>query len=174
MAVVGWGKPRIFIKDLDATAPKWEGLPTPVEDSTQLETTKGDKQEAKIEGGENEDVKYGKNTYALTFNLRAIKSRKRPISDDDGVVAHNYAVAVQPEDADVQGFCMKKSAVSVEDSFSTSDGGVWAYTFDALKASSTDKQVYWGKIIVTEASGAISKIECDPEDDSGSTDKFEV
>lgn len=60
MAVIGWGKPRIFIKDLDASSPKWEELPTPVEDSTQLTTTKGDKQEAKIEGGENEDVKYGK------------------------------------------------------------------------------------------------------------------
>lgn len=51
MAVIGWGKPRVFIKDLDASAPKWEELPTPVEDSTQLTTTKGDKQEAKIEGG---------------------------------------------------------------------------------------------------------------------------
>ena len=69
MAVIGWGKPRVFIKDLDASAPKWEELPTPVEDSTQLTTTKGDKQEAKIEGGENEDVKYGKNTYALALNI---------------------------------------------------------------------------------------------------------
>lgn len=174
MAVVGWGKPRIFIKDLDATTQKWEELDTPVEDSTQLETTKGDKQEAKIEGGENEDVKYGKNTYALTFNIRATKGRKRPISDEDGVVAHNYAIALQPEDPEVQGFCMKKATVSVEDTFSTADGGVWAYTFDALKASSSDKQVYWGKIVLTESSGSISKIECDPEDTEGSSDKFEV
>ena len=56
MAVIGWGKPRIFIKDLDVTSPAWEELPTPVEDSTQLTTTKGDKQEAKIEGGENEEL----------------------------------------------------------------------------------------------------------------------
>ena len=65
MAVIGWGKPRIFVKDLDASSPKWEELPTPVEDSTQLTTTKGDKQEAKIEGGENEDVKYGKTPMSL-------------------------------------------------------------------------------------------------------------
>ena len=75
MAVLGWGKPRILVKDLDATGAAWEELPTPVENSTQLATTKGDKQEAKIEGGENEDVKYGKNTYALTFNIRAAKGR---------------------------------------------------------------------------------------------------
>lgn len=174
MAVIGWGKPRIFIKDLDASAPKWEELPTPVEDSTQLETTKGDKQEAKIEGGENEDVKYGKNTYALTLNIRAAKGRKRPISDNDGVVAHNYAIALQPEDKDVQGFCMEKTTVSVEDSFSTVDGGVWAYTFDALKPDADKKQIQWGKIIVTESSGTISKIECDPEDTTGDEDKFEV
>lgn len=174
MAVIGWGKPRVFIKDLDASAPKWEELPTPVEDSTQLTTTKGDKQEAKIEGGENEDVKYGKNTYALALNIRAAKGRKRPVSDREGVVAHNYAVVVQPEDTEVQGFCMEKTTVSVEDTFTSADGGVWAYTFDALKAAADKKQIQWGKIIVTESGGNISKIECDPEDESGDGDKFEV
>ena len=174
MAVIGWGKPRIFIKDLDEATPKWEELTTPMEDSTQLTTTKGEKQEAKIEGGENEDVKYGKNTYALSLNIRSAKGRKRPISDRDGVVSHNYAVALQPEDSDVQGFCMEKTTVSVEDTFTSADGGIWAYTFDALKAAADKKQIQWGKIIVTESLGSISKIECDPEDDSGDTDKFEV
>ncbi len=172
--VIGWGKPRIFVKDLDATTPKWEEIPTPVEDSTQLTPTKGEKKEAKIEGGENEDVKYGKNTYALALSIRAAKGRKKPIQDDDGVVAHNYAVAVQPEDPDGQGFCMEKSTVSVEDSFTTAEGGVWAYTFDALKPGKDKKQVHWGKIIVTETAGSISKIECDPEDAEGEDDKFEV
>lgn len=26
MAVIGWGKPRIFVKDLDSSSPKWEEL----------------------------------------------------------------------------------------------------------------------------------------------------
>lgn len=170
MAVIGWGKPRIFIKDLNADVPKWEELPTPVEDSTTLETTKGDKQEAKIEGGENEDVKYSRNTYALNLNIRAAKGRKRPISDEDGVVAHNYAVVLQPEDKDVQGFAIEKSTVSVEDTFSSADGGIWAYSFDALKPAS-GKQVKWGVVSVTEGDGNISKIEIDPE---GDEEKFEV
>lgn len=175
MAVLSWGKPRIFIKDLDSEAPKWEELPTPVENSTQLSTTKGTKQEAKVEGGENEDVRYGKNTYALVTNIRAAKGRKRPVSDEDGVVMHNYAIALQPEDKEVQGFCMEKTTVSVEDTYTTADGGVWAYTFDALKASKDKNQVIWGKIIVTPDTGsAITKIECDPEDESGEGDKFEV
>ena len=96
MAVIGWGKPRVFIKDLDASAPKWEELPTPVEDSTQLTTTKGDKQEAKIEGGENEDVKYGKNTYALALNIRAAKGRKRPVSDSKDGSEEHTAVLQSP------------------------------------------------------------------------------
>lgn len=175
MAVIGWGKPRIFVKDLDATSSKWEELPTPVEDSTQLTTTKGDKQEAKIEGGENEDIKYGKNTYALVLNIRAAKGRKRPISDSDGVVVHNYAVALQPEDPEVPGFCMEKTTVSVEDTFTSADGGVWAYTFDALKSAADKNQVQWGKIIVTPTTGSpITKIECDPDGEDGDEDKFEV
>ena len=170
MAVIGWGKPRIFIKDLDADSPKWEELPTPVENSTTLETTKGDKQEAKIEGGENEDVKYSKNTYLLNLSIRAAKGRKRPISDEDGVVAHNYAVVLQPEDPMVQGFAIEKSAASVEDTFSTTEGGVWAYGFDALKPAK-GKQVKWGVVKVTESGGNISKIELDPE---GEEEVFEV
>lgn len=173
MAVLGWGKPRAFYKNLD-DGTGWKEFPTPVENSTQLATTKGDKKEAKIEGGENEDVKYAKNTYALTLNIRATKGRKRPISDNDGVVAHNYAFALQPEDPDGQGFCFHKAAVSVEDTFTAEEGGIWAYTFDALKAAADKNQIYWGKIIVTESTGSITKIECDPEDTDGDTDKFEV
>ena len=90
------------------------------------------------------------------------------------MVAHNYAVALQPEDPDVQGFCMEKTTVSVEDTFTTADGGIWAYMFDALKPGADKKQIQWGKIIVTESAGSISKIECDPEDESGEGDKFEV
>lgn len=174
MSVIGWGKPRIFAKDLDDSASAWFEFANPVENSTQLTTTKGDKKEAKVEGGENEDVRYSKNTYALALNIRAAKGRQRPISDSDGLVAHKYAIVVQPEDPAVQGLVIEKATVSVEDSFSTEEGGVWAYVFDALKPDSGRNQVNWGKIIVAEASGTISKIECDPEDETGESDKFEV
>lgn len=174
MAVLSWGKPRVFYKDLDDSSAKWQEFPTPVDGSTELSTTKGDKKEAKIEGGEYEDVKYLKNTYAVSFNIRAAKGRKRPIADKDGVVAHNFAFALQPEDTDAQGFCFQKAAVSVEDTFTTDEGGIWAYTFDALKASADKTQINWGKIIVTETAGEITKIECDPEEEDGDADKFVV
>lgn len=168
MAMIGWGKPRIFYKKLNDSAAVWEEFSTPVEGSTALSTTKGDKTEAKIEGGANEDVKYGNNTYALTFNIRAAKDRPRPIDDVDGVISENYAIVLQPEDKEVQGFAIEASTASVEDNFSTADGGVWAYTFDALvptqTSMTTKKQVQWGVVTVAEETdGSISSIKIDSE-----------
>lgn len=152
MAIIGWGKPRIFYKELGSKTAVWKEFDTPVEGSTSLATTKGDKTEAKVEGGANEAVKYGKNTYALTFNIRAAKDRVRPIDDEDGVISTGYAIALQPEAADAPGFVMEASTASVEDSFSSADGGVWAYTFDALVPEQSGfekkKQVQWGTITV--------------------------
>lgn len=158
MAVLSWGKPRLVIGKLDDNDAVTEfiELPTPVENSTQLTTAKGDKKEAKVEGGENEDVKYGKNTYALATSIRAAKNRQRPLSDVDGVIAGNYVVFLQPEDPDAQGFVIDKSVASVEDSFTTEDGGIWAYGFDALKAK-TEGQVKWGKVSFIESGSGSSK-----------------
>ena len=67
MSKIGWGKPRIFIKRIDGSDSTWKEVPTPVQDSTSLETTKGDKLEAKLEGGMNEDVLYMASAYALSY-----------------------------------------------------------------------------------------------------------
>lgn len=152
MAIIGWGKPRIFYKELGSKTAVWKEFDTPVESSTSLATTKGDKTEAKVEGGANEAVKYAKNTYALTFNIRAAKDRQRPIDDEDGVISTGYAIALQPEAVEAPGFVMEASTASVEDSYSSADGGVWAYTFDALVPEQSGfekkKQVQWGTIKV--------------------------
>ena len=157
MSVLGWGKCRVFIKDIDDADASWKELPTPVENSTTLETSKGDKQEAKIEGGENEDVRYAKSTYALNLNIRAAKGRKKPIKDSDGIIAHNYQVAVQPEDPEAVGIMIDKAKPSVADTFSTEEGAVWEYTFDALKPDSGD-QCKMGVITVDETSGVIADV----------------
>lgn len=150
MAMIGWGKPTIEVCKLDGEGklpqtPVWEVLPTPVEDSTQLTTTKGDKLEAKIEGGESEDVKYKKNSYSLTLNIRKAKGRTQPIEDEDGIVKDMYAVRLTPEDAEVPGFTIDRSTVSVEDSWTSADGGIWIYTFEVLKPA-TGNQVKWAVI----------------------------
>lgn len=138
----------MFAKDLDTPGAKWQEFPTPVENSTTLETTKGDKQEAKVEGGENEDVRYSKSTYVLNANIRAAKGRVKPIKDSDGIVDHNYAVAVQPEDPEAIGVYIPKAKPSVEDTWSTEEGGIWNYAFDALKNEDTT-QIQMGVITVT-------------------------
>ena len=163
MAAIGWGKPRIFIKDLDAETPAWKEVPTPVEDSTKLTPTKGDKKEAPLEGGDNEDVRYTKNTYELAYQIRIAKGKVMPIKHDDGVVAHKYAVAVQPEDATVPGIMIERSTVSVEDPFTSTDGGSFTYTHDALKPT-TGTMVKWGVITVTENAGVVSDVAVDEID----------
>lgn len=160
MAVIGWGKCRILVSKLGTggTPTTWTEVPTPVEDSTELTTTKGDKTEAKLEGGANEDVKYGRNTYALAYQIRVAKDKTMPFEAEDGVVQGEYAVAVQPEDKDVPGIMIEKSVVSAEDTFSTAEGGAIIYTHDALQPAE-GSQVKWGKIVVSESGGTISGVE---------------
>ena len=149
MAVIGWGKPTIVISKLSSSGEPttWSEVPTPAEDTTSLTTTKGDKTEAKLEGGANEDVKYGRNTYALAYQIRVAKGKTMPFVALDGVVEGEYAVAVQPEDSTVPGIMIKKSVVSAEDTYSTAEGGAIVYTHDALQPKE-GSQVEWGVITI--------------------------
>ena len=137
MAQLSWGKPTIeFGKcGADGAAPTtWTKLSyDPVENSTKLTPTKGEKKEAKVEGGENEAVKYAKNTYVFEFEVRAAKGRTKPIVDSDGVVDGEYAVRLTPEDPTVEGILIDRATASVEETFDTAEGKKWKYTFDVLK-----------------------------------------
>lgn len=161
MSTLGWGKPRIFIKDLDDESAKWKEVPTPVENSTQLTPTKGNKKEAKLEGGENEDVRYSKNTYALSYKIRIAKGKVMPFEHHDGVIDHNYAVAVQPDNPAAPGIMIDKSIASAEDNFNTEDGGEITYTHDVLKPQ-TGNQVKWAVITVVESEGVITDVTAAP------------
>lgn len=133
--MLSWGKCTIWIGKLGASnaAPSsWTKVPTPVENSTILTATKGEKTEAKIEGGEVEAVRYGKNTYSLAFNIRAAKGRTKPVEDTNGTIEGNYAIKLQPEDKTVEGLNIKKATLSMLPSFSTADGTIWQYTADVI------------------------------------------
>ena len=147
MSNLSWGKPRIFVKDLDDQSPSWKELNTPVQDSTELQTTKGDKMEAPIEGGENEDVKYKDSQFAVVYNIRKYKGRAVPIHNKNGVVSHHYAFALMPEDATNVGFYIERTAVTVDDTFTANDGAVWAIQHDAIAATSGNT-VKWGTLAV--------------------------
>lgn len=140
MAILSWGKPTIeFGKcGADGTAPTtWTKLPyDPVENSTKLTPTKGEKKEAKVEGGEIEAVKYAKNTFVFEFEIRAALGRSKPIKDEDGVVQDEYAFRLTPENPECEGILIDRSTVSVEETFDTAEGKKWKYTADVLKPAS--------------------------------------
>lgn len=148
MAIISWGKPRIWIKNLSSAENPWQELPTPIEGSTSLNTTKGDKVEAKIEGGENEGVRYSKNTYTLALNIRNVAGRKPPMTDNDGLIPDPYAVMLQPENPVAPGFLIDNSTASVEDTFTAADGAAWNYSYDALKPDDGSNQIKWGTVAV--------------------------
>jgi hypothetical protein len=160
MAVLSWGKPKIAIRKIngDGTYGDFILLNTPVEGTTELTTTKGDKTEAKIEGGENEAVRYARNTYALAATIRGAKNRKKPVGDSDGVIDGEYQVFLQPEDETAPGMVMQRSTLSVEETFTAADGLQWAYTADALKPESGEDQVQWGTVTFNETSGAVTAV----------------
>lgn len=149
MSKLSWGRPRIFTKDLDTENATWKEINTPVEDSTELQTTKGDKMEAPIEGGQNEDVKYKGSTYELVYNIRKYKGRSAPYATKDGVSTHHYSVALMPEDVTNIGFVIERTAVSVDDTFTAADGAIWNVQHDAI-AAVTGNTVKWGTLSITE------------------------
>lgn len=169
MSLLSWGKPTIITKPEGGS--KYRKLHTPVEGSTSLDTTEGDKTEAKIEGGEIEDVRYNKSTYQLKFQIRGIKGGKKPFSEKDGIVAGNHSFWVVPEDPACPGIQIQKAHVSVKTSFTAADGVLYDVTVDALSNDAGDAQCQFGTATPTESSGNISavafvelKAEDDPSD----------
>lgn len=155
--ILSWGKPRIFVKALIEGGVLRE-LPTPVEGSVNLETTEGDKTEAKVEGGEIEAVRYNKSTYKLSMQIRMKAGSKMPFANKDGLVNDNYEVTLAPENAEAYGFRMKEAKVSVKTSFTTADGILVDVSFDALKNQAGDPQCEFGTVELTEADGKVSAI----------------
>ncbi len=163
MGNLSWGKPRIFVKDLDTQNADWVELNTPVEDSTELQPTKGDKMEAPIEGGENEEEKNKDTKYAVVYNIRKYKGRTLAIGTKNGVASKHYAFLLQPEDPTNLGFYAEKTSVSVDDTFTPADGAIWAVEHSALAAASGNT-IKWGTVSVS-GSGAtkdISFVETQP------------
>lgn len=140
---VGWGVPTIEVRKVSDTTGAWQKFATPVEDSTSLEATQGDKMEAAIEGGTNEAVKYKANTYQLTFQVRQVPERTDPIEDVDGVVSDEYSVRITPEDPNAIAALIERASVNVQVSFDATNGLVRTYTFDVLKPA-TGSQVKLG------------------------------
>ena len=138
--VLSWGKPKIEIcKLVDGKlpiTPNWIELDTPVENSSKMTATKGDKKEMKIEGGEVIATRYGKNSYLFECEIPVGAGSEKPIKDEDGVIHDEYAVRLTPENDDAQGWIMEKTNVSCEDTWDSESGSKWKYSFDGVKPNS--------------------------------------
>ena len=137
MSVLSWGKPKVeFTKSKDgapAASATWDKMPEIKEDTAKLTTTEGTKKEATEEGGDLVDTRKGKNKYLFELEIFVKKGDEKPIEDEDGVVIDNYAVRLTPEDEECEGFLIENASVSVSESWSSADGKLWKYSFDAKK-----------------------------------------
>ncbi len=133
-----WGKCSLAIaKKTAGQYGEWKAFPAPVDASTTLTTTKGEKKEAKVEGGGVEAVKYGSNTYSLASSFRRGMVDGQPVSfpftDVDGVVDGVYGFRLQPENKEVTGMFVKEVIISTEDTYTSADGAIKVVTFDFIK-----------------------------------------
>ena len=140
MSILSWGKPKVevapYVNGALPATPTWATLSEIQQGSAQLETEQGEKTEALEEGGGVVDVRYGASKYTFTLSLFIKKGLAKPIADNDGVVTTNYAVRLTPEDPAAHGFILKKCSVSLQETWTSADGGLWTYTFSALKPES--------------------------------------
>ncbi len=142
---LSWGAIKGYFSKYGANGAEgaWTKLPNIVEGTLALNTEKGDKMEAPIEGGQNEYVQYKKSTFTMEFEIRAAVEtgglREKPIKDIDGVVDGVYAFKFIPESEGSRGIYVKRCAVSVEETYSSEDGIRWKYTLDVLASSDTTK-----------------------------------
>lgn len=132
MSVIAWGKPTIYVRNLDKENNNWKKLDTPKENTTQVTPTKGDTQTATEEGGGTVDRKTKKSTYELAYQLFIKKGVAQPFPTIDGIVEGNYAVAIQPEDPEIPGVYMGKTTIGAEEAMTSADGALITYTHSAL------------------------------------------
>lgn len=154
--ILSWGASDIWARKYNGTSKgtNWVKFDAAVEGSVQLETTEGDKTEAKVEGGENEAVRRSRNTYSLSLQERVGAAFTYKIPDVDGIVDGEWEVLLKPtENSTAPALYIPKATASTSDSYTSADGTIHTTRFDALKndvtvgASGSEVQVgqiVWG------------------------------
>lgn len=134
MAILSYGKPLIELApvDIDGNIGRWFAIDTPKENTSNLETSAGDKTEYIEEGGGLVDSYQKKSKYTLKFELFGKKGKTKPIKDNNGVITQNYAARITPEDPSTLGLFMPRCSASCDETWSTQDGILWKYSFDGL------------------------------------------
>lgn len=158
--ILSWGACDIFARKYNGSSKgsEWVKFDAAVEGSVQLETTEGDKTEAKVEGGENEAVRRSRNTYSLSLQERIGAGFTYKINDVDGIIDGEWEVVLKPtENTTAPALYIPKASATASDTYTSADGTMHTTRFDALKndvtvgASGSEVQVgqiVWGNCIL--------------------------
>jgi hypothetical protein len=132
-----WGKMTVEIAPITAgTIGTYTAIFTPKQGGFALNVEDGNKLEAFIEGGERIDVRQDAKKYSFEFQVLLGEGLEKPIEDVDGIILGEYAIRVIPENALLDGFLMERASVSVSETFTSEEGHLATYTFEALKPTS--------------------------------------
>ena len=156
MAKILWGKPKITISNVEGSGETSKALevPTPVINSTQLSTERGDKHTADVEGGGNEATRYDRGSHTLEFEIRFAAGRVMPLQDQckDSTIGGTYKIEVEnPEDPTAPKMTIHECTGSYEDLLDAEDGARRHYYFDTQIPSDEGEQITWGNIGTVEA-----------------------
>ena len=161
MAVVSWGAPTLQFVPVTAggSAPsssKWTNAITGfieipgdelLENSSQLNTTAGEKKELRNEKGVVVDSKQMPASYQFTSSIIKKKSAAAyptTFSAVNGVVTQNYAMRLIAEDPMTPGFEMRMTAITFSKSWSADQGALDVITVDGVEPNFTgdaDKEI---------------------------------
>lgn len=137
MATLNWGKMKLETKPSEGGAPKdseqWKKIDTPKNGTTKIETTAGNVTEALEEGGGVVDSRTEQSKYQLEFDLFVKKDVDPPFTDVDGVIQGEHAFRLIPEDPTAKGYLIDRAQVTVQKSYTSSEGGILHYIVKVLK-----------------------------------------
>jgi hypothetical protein len=129
-----WGKMTVEIAPITAgEIGTYVTLFTPKQGSFVMNAEDGNKQEAFTEGGERVDVRQDAKKYSFEFQMFLGEGMEKPIEDFDGIIPGEYSIRIIPENALLPGYLMERAAVSVSETFTSEEGHLATYTFEALK-----------------------------------------
>lgn len=139
--ILMWGACTITVTPLENSGATLSAAVTfnaPAEAQTTLTPTQGTKQEARIEGGEVEAVRYQATTYQLTWRERVHSTGKTDkFGNGDGNVPGEFSVAVTPtENNTAPVLNIARASANVQYEYNATDGGFFIYTVDVLKPAS--------------------------------------
>lgn len=138
MSKLKWGAPKIEIATIasNGTIGTYAVVANVKKDTFNLNIPKGNKITALGVGGKVVDVRFEVGEVTVTFDVFAKSNAAKPIADNDGIIAGNFAIRWTPEDPTLKGYVLPLTVASCETVSNEAEGEIWKYTFEGLQPAS--------------------------------------